>query len=287
MTDTTQHVESLVSSATTADESAPSGARPIADPLWIPVASLWRREVVRFLRQRSRVVGAFGTPVVFWLLLGCGLSGSFRVPGAENSINYLQYSFPGMMVLIVLFTSIFSTISVIEDRREGFLQAILVSPSRRVAIVLGKVLGSTTLALMQASLFLLLGPLAGVSMSLTGALATMAALMLVSLGLSAMGLLLAWSMESIQGFHAIMNLLLMPMWLLSGAFFPASGASTWMTWLMAVNPLTYGVSCVRGTLSLGTSSAVPMSDIALSALVTAAFAAAMLAVVTRVVNRHA
>ena len=286
MTETTQQVNALSTSAAVTGDRAAARPPTTSDPLWLPAMSLAKRDVVRFLRQRSRVVGAFGTPVVFWLLLGCGLGGSFRMPGEDNGINYLQYSFPGMMVLIVLFTSIFSTISVIEDRREGFLQAVLVSPSRRLAIVLGKVFGSTALALTQAALFLLLGPLVGIALTPVAAAATIAALTIVAVGLSALGLLLAWSMDSIQGFHAIMNLLLMPMWLLSGAFFPAAGASTWMAWIMAVNPLTYGVSCVRFTLALGSANETSVQAIGMPVLFTLAFAGVMLALCTRAVDRH-
>ncbi len=217
----------------------------------LPILSMWRREVVRFLRQRSRIVGALGTPIVFWLLIGSGLRDSFRVPGAADSTNYLEYAFPGTIVLILLFTAIFATISIIEDRREGFLQAVLVAPVPRSAIVLGKVLGSATLALGQAVLFLLLAPLLGVSLTLGSALAVLGVLAVMAVGLSALGFLIAWQMDSSQGYHSVMNLFLLPMWLLSGAFFPATGASGWLRWVMAVNPLTYGVAALRQVLYMG------------------------------------
>lgn len=225
-----------------------------ADAVVMPAVSLGRREVVRFLRQRSRVIGALGTPLVFWLLLGSGMRDSFRAQGTGDQ-NYLQYSYPGILALIVLFTSIFSMISVIEDRREGFLQAVLTSPASRLGIVLGKILGSTVLALLQAALFLLLAPIVGVQLTTVSVLASIGILILIAVGLGALGFLLAWSMDSTQGFHAIMNLFLMPMWLLSGAFFPASGASRWLRLVMDLNPLTYGVAALRRALS-ATPSAV-------------------------------
>ena len=128
--------------------------------LTLAIYTLWRRELTQFLRQRSRIVGALGTPVVFWVLLGSGLGSSFSVdslgvPGG----GYLEYFYPGTLALILLFTAIFSTISVIEDRHDGFLQGVLVAPVPRTAIALGKILGGTTLALLQASLFLFLAPL--------------------------------------------------------------------------------------------------------------------------------
>lgn len=200
---------------------------PTTVSLLLPALSLWRREVVRFVRQRSRVVGALGTPVVFWLLIGSGVGNSFRPmaagDGGHVEMNFLEYSFPGTLVLIVLFTAIFSTISIIEDRREGFLQAVIAAPVRRSAIVLGKVMGSTTLAVVQALLFLTLAPLSGVPLTIGSVLAMTVVLTVVGLGLSALGFLIAWPMDSTQGFHAVMNLFLIPMWLLSGAFFPASG----------------------------------------------------------------
>src|SRR5687767_2816789 len=138
--------------------SAPALATVV---LWLPALSLARRELVRFLRQRHRVMGALATPVVFWLLIGGGMGRSFSAGGPGGS-NYLQYFFPGTVVMILLFTAIFSTISIIEDRREGFLQSVLVAPVPRMAIVLGKVLGGTVLAFGQGLLFLLLAPLVGV-----------------------------------------------------------------------------------------------------------------------------
>jgi len=214
--------------------------------------SLWKREVLRFLRQRSRVVGALGTPIVFWLLIGSGLGRSFRAEGqGQREVPFLEYAFAGTLALIVLFTAIFAMISIIEDRRSGFLQAVIASPASSMSIVVGKVLGSTTLALIQAGLFLALAPMIGVPLHGTTALAVLGILVLVSFGLSGLGFLVAWPMESTQGFHAIMNLCLMPMWLLSGAFFPAGGAAGWLRGIMALNPLTYGVSAIRHALYAG------------------------------------
>src|SRR5438046_3417073 len=145
----------------------------------IPAFSLCHRELVRFLRQRHRIVGALATPIVFWLVIGAGMNRSFKsdVPGGEN---FLRYFFPGTVLMILLFTAIFSTISVIEDRREGFLQAVLVAPVPRMAIVLGKVLGGTVLAFGQGLVFLALGPLAGLRLSAGGLLAAMGMMLIVS-----------------------------------------------------------------------------------------------------------
>ena len=218
--------------------------------LWLPVVALWRREIVRFVRQRSRVTGAFAQPLVFWLLLGGGLNASFRPAGAAAGTNYVEYFYPGTIVLVLLFTAIFSTISTVEDRREGFLQGVLVAPVPRWAIVLGQALGGTSLAVLQGILFLLLAPLLGIPLSLLSVLAMILVMLIVSLSLTSLGLIIAWRMESTQGFHAIMNLILLPIWLLSGAFFPATGAPAPLRLLMLVNPLTYGMAALRRCLYL-------------------------------------
>lgn len=237
--------------------------------------ALAHREIVRFLRQRSRVVGAVAPPLVMWVLVGSGFRGSFR----ENSFGYF---FPGTVVLVVLFASIFATISVIEDRREGFLQGVLVSPVPPSSIALGKILGGAALGLLQGLPLLVLVPLAGLEADAAGLLAAAALLAVLAFALTSLGFAIAWSLESTQGFHAVMNLFLIPMWLLSGAFFPVDGAPAWLRWAMAVNPLTYGVASLRRALG-GTAPAWATPSLSLA--VTAAFAAAMFAAAVAVVAR--
>src|SRR3954464_1380684 len=190
---------------------APTGSAdlplsPAAPGLWLPALSLAKRELVRFLRQRHRVIGALATPIVFWLLIGGGMGRSFKVQGLPGGNDYLRFFFPGTIVMILLFTAIFSTISVIEDRREGFLQSVLVAPVPRMAIVLGKVLGGTALALGQGLVFLLLSPLLGIAPPFTGWVLAIVIMAVVSFALTALGFCIAWRMSSTQGFHAIMNL---------------------------------------------------------------------------------
>ena len=232
-------------------------ASPIRDGMafWLPTWSLFAREVLRFVRQRNRVIGSLGTPLLIWVLLGSGIGESMRPPGLGQGMGYLTYFFPGTLMLVVLFTAIFSSFSVIQDRNEGFLQGVLVAPVPRLAIVLGKVMGGTVLGFGQGMLLLLLAPLAGISLGWEAVLGAAAAIFLSALGLSALGFLMAWRMDSVQGFHAVMNLLLMPMWLMSGALFPASGASPWLRWAMVANPLTYGMDALRGALHSGAERA--------------------------------
>ena len=211
----------------------------------MPAFTLWWRELVRFYRQRSRVVGVIASPLVFWLVIGSGFGTSFRSGSAPGQQHYLDYFYPGALIMIVLFTSIFTMMSVIEDRKEGFLLSVLVAPVPRSAIVLGKVLGGTTLAAVQGLIFLLFAPFVGIHMSFVQFLLVVLTVFLVSFSLTALGFAIAWPMDSTSAFHAIINLFLIPLWLLSGALFPLSGASTWIKWLMWINPLTYGVEALR------------------------------------------
>ncbi len=225
----------------------------LSSSLWIPAYSLWRRELVRFYRQKARVVGVIASPLLFWLVLGSGFSKTFQSHGAASaaasgSTHYLSYFFPGAIIMIVLFTAIFSMMSLIQDRNEGFLLSVLASPVSRSAIVLGKVLGGATLAAIQGWVFLVFCPLAGVHTTFVGILYAMLAIALTSFSLTALGFVIAWPMDSTQAFHAIINLVLIPLWLGSGALFPVSGASGWLRFLMLLNPLTYGVDMLRNGL---------------------------------------
>lgn len=235
---------------------------------WLAAATLWHREVVRFLREPSRVASAAVTPLLFWGLIGSGFSGAFRLPGeavgagGAETTGFLEYFYPGTLMLVLLFAAIFSTISLIEDRREGFLQGVLAAPVPRLAVVAGKVAGGATLAWLQAAPILLLAPLAGVPWSAASLAAAAGVMVLVAVELAAVGVVFAWRTSSVQGFHAVMNLLLMPLWLLSGAFFPVSAAPGWLAAVMQVNPLTFALAALRGALY----SSAPASDAAATGL---------------------
>ena len=248
--------------------------------LLLPAYSLWLREIIRFYRMRSRVVGVIISPVLFWLVLGSGFGSSLRGSGTGGQ-HYLEYFFPGALIMIVLFTSIFAMMSLIEDRREGFLLSVLVSPASRSAIVLGKVLGGATLAFLQGLIFLVFAPLIGVHMGLAQVGISVLAIFLISFSLTALGFTIAWRLDSTQAFHAIINLFLIPLWLLSGALFPISGASVWIRALVLANPLTYGVEALRTALfstgdATSTGLSVPLSLGILAGFSVLMFAAALL-----------
>jgi len=218
-----------------------------------PALSLWKREVVRFYRNKGRVVGVIASPLLFWIVIGSGFGTSFRSDNVRGGQNYLEFFYPGALIMIVLFTAIFTMMSVIEDRKEGFLLSVMVAPVHRTAIVLGKVLGGATLAFMQGVLFLLAAPFIGAQVGLEQVLLMLLVIFLTSFSLTALGFAIAWPMDSTQAFHAIINLFLMPLWMLSGALFPIAHASKWIGWLMRINPLTYGTEGLRQLLFPGTS----------------------------------
>src|SRR5215813_1744628 len=200
----------------------------------LPAFTLWWREIVRFYRQTTRVIGVLASPLVFWLVIGSGFGTSFRSGGGAGQQHYLDYFYPGALIMIVLFTSIFTMMSVIEDRKEGFLLSVLVAPVPRAAIVLGKVLGGTTLSAVQGLISLAFAPFVGVHINLMQFLLVVVTVFLVSFALTALGFAIAWPMDSNQAFHAIINLFLIPLWLLSGALFPLTGASFWLRIVMEI-----------------------------------------------------
>src|SRR3954467_6352049 len=235
--------------------------RPISgtrNEVLLPAFTLWLREIVRFYRQRSRVVGVIASPILFWVAIGSGFGTSFP-SGANGGQNYLDYFYPGALIMIVLFTSIFTMMSVIEDRKEGFLLSVLVAPVSRSAIVLGKVVGGTTLSTIQGLIFLVFAPLVGVHVGVGDFALIVLTIFLVSFALTALGFAIAWPMDSTQAFHAIINLFLIPLWLLSGALFPIAGASMWLRVLMRINPLTYGVEALRQLLYPTNENFLPAS----------------------------
>ena len=228
---------------------------------WLVVRMLAWRELVRFFRQRHRVVGAIGQPLLFWILFGAGLRQSFRM-SADSGPTFFEYYFPGTVMLTLLFTAIFSPISIIEDRREGFLQSVLVGPAGRWAMVVGKLLGGSTIAMLQAFFMLGLGALLDAPGNWLDWGQMVGLLALTALGMTGLGFVLSWRLDSTQGFHAVMNLLLMPMWLLSGAFFPMPAWTQSTPWsqlalhaVMRVNPLTY---CVAGTRRAWSGADLPL-----------------------------
>jgi len=210
-------------------------------------AALANREFIRLRRQPARIVATIGTPLLLWGFLASGLAGSFRA--GEDDVGFGAFFLPGAATLAVLFSSIFAAMSLIEDRREGFLQAALVSPAPRASIALAKAAGATVVALLQGAVLLAPAHVVGLDPSPLGYVLAACALAVTAAGVTSLGLALAWVVNSSEGFHGVMNGLLMPMWMLSGAVFPVESASPWLASVAAFNPLTWCTRCVRASLA--------------------------------------
>ncbi|MHC4947252.1 MAG: ABC transporter permease, partial [Planctomycetota bacterium] len=216
---------------------------------------------------------------LLWLFLGSGFAESFRPPGLTD-VSYASFLLPGAMTLVAVFAAVFSAISIIEDRQAGWLQGVLVSPAPRWSLAAGRIAGSAVTAWLQAAPLLLLALLAlDLDVSALGAARSLAALAVTCVAVAGLGLATAWKSETTAGFHAVMNLLFLPMWMLSGAFFPADGAAPWLGAVMRANPLAWCTDAIRGPLH-GTDPgpAWPLM---------AAFAVVMVALAVRLVSAPA
>ncbi|PEN14549.1 ABC transporter [Longibacter salinarum] len=232
------------------------------------VFALTGREILKFVRDRSRLLGAFTQPIAFWLLLGLGFQDTFQMPGSTAGVDYVEFLFPGVIALVLLFTAIFSTISIVEERTSGFLQAVMVAPTPRTALVFGNALGGTILSTVQALLILLALPFIGIYPNVAGVILILAICLLTGLSFTALGFTIAWRMDTTRGFHAVMNLFLLPLWFLSGAMFPYEGAAPVLQWLVWINPVSYAVSGIRhgmyGLASAPGTLASPLTSISVS-----------------------
>ncbi len=212
------------------------------------VRALWRRDIIRLFRERTRWLGVILQPMMFWVLLGLGMGTTFSLEASED-IDYLTFFFPGVIVMIVLFTTVFATMAVIEDRQQGFLQQLLVGPASRGAMVAGKTAGVTTVALLQGTLCLVAAPLAGFDLLAVDWVGLFLSLTLGCIGLTGMSFAIAWKLGSTHAYHAIMAVVLLPLWMVSGAMFPPRGG--WMDVLMWAEPMTWMVDGVRHALHGG------------------------------------
>jgi ABC-2 type transport system permease protein len=219
------------------------------------IYTIWLREFKAFMRERSRIVAMIGQPLLYLLIVGQGIASGLSLKSAPGGLGYLLFMYPGILGMSVLFTSIFSGISIIWDREFGFLREVLVAPVPRWAVAFGKILGGATVAIAQSLILIALAPFVGVGLSLVLVLQLLMMCFLISIAVTGLGVVIAASMRSMQGFQMLMNFLVMPLYFLSGAMFPVSSAPAWMKTLMTLDPLTYGVDGLRIiVLSAKTSS---------------------------------
>ncbi len=214
---------------------------------------VWYRDVVRYWRDRTRILAALGQPVLYLFIFGTGLSSAFAVgrgTGVGAEVDYVRFMFPGVLAMTVVFTATFSAMSIVWDREFGFLREILVAPMSRTAVAVGKALGGSTVACFQAGIVLLLAPLVGIPLTLGLVVTVVPLLFLLAFCLSCVGIALASRMRTMEGFQVMMNFFLMPLLFLSGAFFPLNGLPTWLTVLTRLDPAAYGVDPIRRVVLL-------------------------------------
>lgn len=232
---------------------------PLRSGTWrhefVAVYAVWLRDLTRFASERVRIVGAMAQPLIYLTVMGIGFGATFRAAAIPEGFSYIAFMFPGILGMTVLFTSLFAAISVIWDREFGFLKEILVAPISRASIVFGKALGGATVASLQGTLLLFLAPLVGLHLGWDQVVQLWVVMFLMAFALTSLGLAVASRVTSMEGFQVVMNFLVVPMWLLSGAFFPLRGVPEWMATLMRLDPLTYGVDALRGIVYQGTTLA--------------------------------
>lgn len=212
-----------------------------------------------FVRAKSRVLGSLLVPILFIGFLGSGFSGVL-IPGVPSGVNFLQYLVPGMVGMTMVMSSMFAGMSVLWDRQFGFLKEIMVTPVSRVSIVLGRIAGGATTSLIQGIAILTISMLLGFQFSgAVGLLFAFAFMVLVSVSFIGLGLAIASKLKDMQGFGLIMNFIMFPLLFLSGAFYPLSNLPAVIGWIGYVNPLTFGIDGMRGSL-IGASALPLMVD---------------------------
>ncbi len=219
------------------------------------VAMIWLRDMNRLWRQRTRLYSAIVRALVWLFALGFGLRRSF-VPVA--GLSYEQFVFPGVIAMTIIFSGLQAAISIIYDREFGFLKEVIVAPTPRSTLILGKCLGGATSSTIQAAIVLVFAPLAGVGLTLLSVLSSLMAMFIVALALSSLGIVIAVRMTDFENFGTIQNFITLPLYLFSGAVFPTQGVPPWLGFILLVNPLTYGVNAIRGTLLGYNAGAVPL-----------------------------
>ena len=218
---------------------------------------IWYRDLLRYWRDRWRLVASLAQPLLFLLVFGSGLStalgGAF---GRGTGLSYIQFIYPGIIGMAILFTAIFGAMSIVWDREFGFLKEVLVAPIDRWAVAIGKALGGTTQAMIQGLILLVLAPVVGVKLNLLTVIALVPLAAVLAFGLASFGVAIASMMKSLQGFQVVMNFLMMPMFFLSGALFPlTAGLPAWMTVLTRLDPAAYGIDPIRRVVLGGSGNA--------------------------------
>ncbi|MCC7572345.1 MAG: ABC transporter permease [Candidatus Methanofastidiosum sp.] len=224
---------------------------------------IWLREIKKFGRDRSRLISSIVQPLIWLLLFGTGLGAAF---GKVGDLQYIQFMFPGILVMTILFSSMFSAISIIWDRQFGFLKEMLVAPISRTSIAIGKSIGGASKSTIQGMIILIFSPLLGINLTLTKFIMVVPLMFFIAFTISGIGIIIAARMESFEGFNLIINFIIMPMFLLSGAIFPISNLPSWLSVVVNINPLSYGVDIMRWVMT-GVSERGPALDLTILSMV--------------------
>lgn len=250
------------------------------------IYSIWLRDITRFRRDRSRMITSLAQPALFLFIFGNGLARGLALDntagGSGLGSNYLGFIFPGILGMSLLFTSMFSAVSIVWDREFGFLKEVMVAPIARSSVAIGKAFGGSSVAMIQAVVILLFAPFVGVNLSFLTILAVIPLMFLISFSITSMGIVLAARMQSMEGFQMVMNFLIMPLFVLSGAMFPLDRLPEWLRFLTRIDPLTYGVDALRG-LMLGSGAAE--FSLAFNVMVISLFGTAMITLAVFLFNR--
>src|SRR4051812_39853585 len=230
------------------------------------IYALWRRDMIKFLRDRRSLVTSLVRPFLWLVAFGFGLRASVKLPGVAGA-DYVSFLVPGMATMTVLFSSMFAAISIVWEREFGFLKELLVAPTPRGAIVVAKLAAGSTTATVEAALMLVLSPLIGARFSVGGALAALPLLALFGMAINALGIIVAARMRSFEGFGSIVNFVIQPIFFLSGALYPIDSLPHALRAAVLMNPMSYAVDAVRG-LCLGGNHFPIVVDVAV-VLVTA------------------
>ncbi len=235
----------------------PSRARAAVRGAYI----IWYRDLLRWWRDRQRIIPSLFQPILYLFVFGVGLGSAIgmgmsggRAGAAPGGVDYTTFMYPGVLAMSVLFTAIFSSMSIVWDREFGFLKEIQVAPIPRTAVAVGKALGGSTVAMLQSAVLLLLAPVVGVAVSPGMVLAMLVLMFLLAFALAALGVAIASRMRTMEGFQVVMNFVLMPLLFLSGAFFPLQGLPGWLAVLTHLDPVAYAVDAMRRVVLSATAA---------------------------------
>ncbi len=253
------------------------------------IFTIWQREFIRYWRDKVHIVSSLFQPIMFLIFFGSGLQRTLAV--GNFGVDFLQFIYPGIIAMSVMGVALFSTISTVWDREFGFLKEILVAPVSRVAVAFGKALGATTIAAIQALILFILAPIIGVKIGIAVVPQLLLFMILLAFAISGLGLLIASFLRTTQSFGLLMQLLIFPLFLVSGALFPLTAVPTWMSVLAKIDPLTYGVDAFRQILlssqiAPSTLEKFALHTISVNALFLAAFSVAMVGVAVMAFNKR-